>query len=117
MNVEIRFRTLDPSNALREHASDVARRRLDRFRHKVESVGVRVVDVNGPRGGLDKVCQVSVHGVLGTTALREQGSDAYVVVARAIERLAAALGRQDARRRSHAPSPTTRRSLATRRSA
>lgn len=47
-----------------------------RFASRIEQVSVLVIDENGPRGGVDKVCRVTVrmlgHGTVVTTARREK---------------------------------------------
>ena len=55
--------------------SDIDRRlkfALGRFGKKIRHVVVRVVDINGPRGGVDKRCRITV-------ALRGTGSDSITV--------------------------------------
>ena len=49
---------LNPS--LREHLDHCLRSAFVRMRHHVARIVVRLRDLNGPRGGRDKLCQVSV---------------------------------------------------------
>ncbi|MEY4094729.1 MAG: hypothetical protein RLZZ53_1928 [Acidobacteriota bacterium] len=46
--------------AIAERARRRVRFALDRFGNRVRSVRVRITDINGPRGGVDKQCIVAV---------------------------------------------------------
>jgi ribosomal subunit interface protein len=61
MKIDVRFRALDPSEALRAHVVRRVRFQLDRFGHEITSVQVRLSDVNGPRGGVDSRCSITLH--------------------------------------------------------
>ena len=102
MKSEIRFVGVDASEALRDHAQRRIRAHLRRFAEDVSSVLVRIADVNGPRGGLDKHCRVTVKGPRVTTTVVELGADAYGAIEAAISRasraLARALDRQESTR-------------------
>lgn len=86
-----------------EAAALLARRlefALGRFRPRLREVSARVNDVNGPRGGIDKSCVITMH--LDRTArsivIEDVDADPMVVVDRAADRagrtLARALARQ-----------------------
>jgi ribosome-associated translation inhibitor RaiA len=110
--IEIRTSNLPFSVALREHVA----RRLDfalrRFGSRVELVVVRLVDVNGPRGGPDKRCRLLAHLSPSRTVLVEAtAADAYAAVSQAAacldERVSRALSKH--RSRPHAsPRPVAR---------
>jgi len=59
MNLSIRVHGF----ALRDEFRDYVERRLDRamsrFRGRITSLTVQLSDVNGPRGGVDKVCLIT----------------------------------------------------------
>lgn len=50
------------SDALREYIERRLQLALDRFDHRLDRIHVRLEDVNGPRGGVDKRCRVQVIG-------------------------------------------------------
>jgi ribosome-associated translation inhibitor RaiA len=50
------------SDPLREYIDRRLGLALDRFSHRIERIQVRLEDVNGPRGGLDKHCRIFVLG-------------------------------------------------------
>ena len=58
---------------------------LGRFDRRVERVLVRIEDVNGPKGGIDKHCRVVVVMPHSTTAVMEgRGSNFRVAINRAV---------------------------------
>jgi putative sigma-54 modulation protein len=95
MKVIVRFLGLPPSETLREHAERQALFHLGRFGGDLDSVDIRIRDVNGPKGGEDKQCQVFATGRrLGFSTLRELSEDAYQAVDAAMARLARTVARQ-----------------------
>lgn len=79
--------------------SRLARRRfefaLGRFHGRVQSVAVRLVDLNGPRGGIDKRCRVTVRLTepKRTLVLEDTDADAVVAVDRLADRTARTVAR------------------------
>jgi putative sigma-54 modulation protein len=101
MKIDVRFRGLESSDALRDHIARRIHFHLSRFGSKVTAVLVRISDVNGPKGGVDKRCQVTVRGPrLGLATLDEMSGDAYAAVDIAVERIGRSIGRELDRARS-----------------
>ena len=79
--------------------SRLARRRFEfalrRFHGRIRSVGVRVVDVNGPRGGIDKRCHVTVRltAPKRTIVIEDVDADAAVAIDRLADRTARTVAR------------------------
>lgn len=95
MRIDITGTSLATSPALIEHTEQRLRAALDRFGRRVKRVSVRFSDLNGGRGGEDKVCSLAVtlHR-LGTTEVESLGSDAYAVVDRAAAKMKLVLSRK-----------------------
>lgn len=73
---------------------------LGRFADKVSEVRVHVIDTNGPKGGVDKVC--SIHARVNKAPaiiVTHAAADYYQAVTSAARRLKATLGRTFSRRR------------------
>jgi putative sigma-54 modulation protein len=104
MEISIKGRHLELSNPLRAYTE----RRLlslDPFESRLKSVEVRIADVNGPRGGVDKTCGIAL--ILDRVAVvfvQASAADAYAAVDQAVSRAHSALSRRlrrgDERRRS-----------------
>ena len=118
MRVDIKTSGLDLTDGLREHTERRLEFALDRAHHDINSVTVRLSDINGPRGGFDKRCQIQIplphhRGVV----IEETDSDLYVAIDRAASRAGNTLGRQLSRRRNLAvgrtPQPLKRLLTAT----
>lgn len=79
--------------------ADLARRRfafaLGRFGTRVESLSVRLRDLNGPRGGEDQLCLVAVRlqGTRREVVVRETDADPATAISRAAERTGRAVAR------------------------
>ena len=98
MRLEIRFLNLDSSPALRAHVERRLGFALRRFGDRVRSVTVRLADLNGPRGGVDKECRIVMQTRGGGRVLaRARRSDLYDAASEAVGRLDEACGRRFAR--------------------
>lgn len=77
----------------------LARRRLEyalgRFGRRVRSVTVRLTDVNGPRGGVDKKCAVAVrlNAPKRLVVIEDVDAEAAIAIDRAADRAARAVVR------------------------
>jgi putative sigma-54 modulation protein len=61
----IRAGQVDTADALREYAERRLSFALRRFAHQLQHVTVRLVDVNGPRRGVDSRCSITANLVDG----------------------------------------------------
>jgi putative sigma-54 modulation protein len=104
MRIQVRIRGVDGSEELAQHTARRVHQHLSRFGRQVTGVTVRLTDVNGPRGGRDKRCQVTVTGpLIGTLHLAETHEDARSGVDMALARLGHSVGRSIQRaREAHA---------------
>ena len=101
MKTEVRFHGLESSESLRNHAARRIHFHLSRFGHELSAVVVRIGDVNGPKGGLDKRCRVTVRGPrVGSSSLDEYSGDAWSAVDLAVERISRNIGRSLEKARS-----------------
>lgn len=94
MKTEVRFHGVEASESLREHTARRVHILLSRFGADLTGVVVRIGDVNGPKGGLDKRCRVTVRGPrVGSATLDEYSGDIWSAVDLALERAAQNVGR------------------------
>ncbi|MEM9453669.1 MAG: ribosome-associated translation inhibitor RaiA [Myxococcota bacterium] len=102
MEIEVRGRNL----SLSEPLAFLVERRLDaalgRFASRIRRVDVKLADLNGPRGGVDKQCRVEVildHG----GSVRAEGTEEHVrdAIDLAVHRIGRRLGRRLDRTGSH----------------
>ena len=109
MRIHVRSRGFELTDALRAYAEWRLRFALGRFGTRLQSVTVRIDDVNGPRGGADKRCQIVAHlAPGGEIRVEELDGDLYAAIARAADRLDRAVAREMARRREMRLLPETR---------
>lgn len=85
-------------------------RRLGKFAEVIERVSVRVQDVNGPRGGVDKRCQIKVVlSGLPSVMIDERHESTQAAMDRALARAERAVRQAVDRRRTKPLKPRTRR--------
>ena len=60
MRLEIHARNYELSDGLKDLIERRVRTALGRFARRIDRVTVSLSDVNGPRGGADKLCRLSV---------------------------------------------------------
>jgi putative sigma-54 modulation protein len=101
MNVSLRFRGISPDKDLTEHVNKRALLTLGRFSTRITKVVVRLEDMNGPKGGIDKRCTIEFSGTFGQklAEVRDQNFNAavdrgFVVAQRILTRLMKRSGRE-----------------------
>ncbi len=104
MNLQIQAQNFRLTEGLRHHVADRVAYALNHGRDIVARVVVRMSDVNGPRGGVDKCCGIEVR-LKGAPALivEDTQADMYVAIDRASERVGRTLDRRLARQRGFSP--------------
>jgi putative sigma-54 modulation protein len=104
MRIDLQARGFDLTQGLREHAERRLQFALGWADRNVRSVSVRLSDVNGPRGGNDKRCQIKIPLAGGPAVVIEDArKDLYVAIDRAAERTERTLARRLGRLREHRP--------------
>ncbi len=85
MQVEIRGKGFRVTDVLSTYIQRRLGFALGRFGRRVQRVLVRVEDVNGPKGGIDKQCRVAVLVRHSTTAVMEgKAANIHVAINRAV---------------------------------
>ena len=109
MEITVRTRGVDWNDDLQtlvERRIDYA---VDRHRNRIDRVVICLSDLNGPRGGIDKLCQMTadVRGI-GTVLITEKGADLLEAVSSAAGRLGLRIRTSiECRRRSSGPAHRT----------
>ncbi len=87
MQIDIQARHFTLTDALRSHAERRIRLALTCCDDHILRVNMRLSDINGPRGGIDKHChlQVMLAGLPGVV-IEDTEADMYVAINRAADR-------------------------------
>ena len=81
MNISIRGRRLEISDALRTYAERRITFSMAAFGSLVSDVDIRVGDENGPRGGVDKTCLITAAlQPIGSVVARGRHSNVYSAI-------------------------------------
>ncbi|HET7569843.1 MAG TPA: HPF/RaiA family ribosome-associated protein [Gammaproteobacteria bacterium] len=77
-------------------------RRLQKFDETIERTSVRIEDINGPRGGVDKRCRIKVVlSGLPSVVIEEHHYSPRAAVDEALDRVERSVGRAIGRRRTN----------------
>lgn len=60
MQIDFRSRGIDATGEIREYASRRIGFALGRFADRIVRITITLADINGPRGGTDKSCRISI---------------------------------------------------------
>ena len=60
MRLHIRSRKIEVTDELNDFIADRFSRALDRFEDRIRDISVLITDVNGPKGGTDKLLRIRV---------------------------------------------------------
>jgi ribosomal subunit interface protein len=95
MKLDIRGHHLKVTDALHIHIKRRLQFALSRFESRVLQVTVRLADLNGPRGGVDKQCRMAV-AIPSSGHIRAEVTDAdlYTAIDRAADRIGHAVARE-----------------------
>lgn len=106
MKLELHSSRVDISDATRNYVERRIAFALGRFADVIHSVIVRLEDINGPRGGVDKLCRVRVKLEKRKTPIIAEvlTDEVPAAVDMASERVGRAVARQLDRRSSRRPS-------------
>jgi len=105
MELEIRGRGINISQALRKHIERRVHFALDRFDMRIRYVHATLGDLNGPRGGIDKCCRLAISLERPSTIVVEShASSIYEAIDGVAQKAATNVGRRLKRSLSRNPS-------------
>ncbi|MCU7843257.1 MAG: HPF/RaiA family ribosome-associated protein [Candidatus Thiodiazotropha sp. (ex Monitilora ramsayi)] len=87
MQIDIQARNFYLTEAIRDHTKRRLHFTLSCCKDRIQRVVVKLSDINGPRGGADKRCQVHVTlAALPDVLVEDIEADLYVAIDRATDR-------------------------------
>lgn len=101
MRIGIRRRHVELTAALLDHVERRLRFALCRFGQKIRLAAVQLADLNGPHGGVDKQCKVTVTlSPSGKVMVEATDADLHSAIDRAADRVERSVTRELERRRA-----------------
>ncbi|MFT5598312.1 MAG: putative sigma-54 modulation protein [Urechidicola sp.] len=95
MNIQVNFRNIKKSNAAIIHISDRISLAFARTQDAIQSVSIIVSDVNGPKGGIDKLCRILIKSsLLPDIVITENQAHISTAIDRCIARARQSLSRK-----------------------
>lgn len=87
MQLDLQAPGLELRRGLRDHIASRLEAALSRCANRIRHVSVRLRNVNGPRGGIDKRCSIKVElENAGAVRIEEHGLELRSLINRAMER-------------------------------
>jgi putative sigma-54 modulation protein len=94
MKISISCKDIPLDEAAREVVTRRFQYALSRFDPEIHDVQIRGTDKNGPKGGIDKCCRVTVHLATGTIiTVFDEDADFLVAASRAADRVGRSVAR------------------------
>lgn len=102
MRIDIHSSKFTLTESLRSHIERRVQFALSWAYHKLPHIHLRLDDINGPKGGPDKVCRIQIP-LSGSkpVVIEETQTDMYTAIDRAVERAARTISRRIERSRTH----------------
>ncbi len=101
MRVIVRGQHVQLNDSMRDTIDRRLAFALSRFAERIRSTEVQLADINGPRGGVDKRCTITVRiPGAGPVVIEDEDASFHAAVARAFDRLERAVARVLDRRRN-----------------
>lgn len=101
MRVQLHAKNVHLAPSLSEFIERRLRFALGRFASRVTQVAVRLCDVNGPRGGIDQQCRINATFIPSAhKTVQATGASAEAAICQAVDRIAGAVRKDLARRRT-----------------
>ncbi|HYG74628.1 MAG TPA: HPF/RaiA family ribosome-associated protein [Planctomycetota bacterium] len=101
MTINIHSNRFKITPAIRTFAEEAVESHLGRFTSRIQSVTIRLSDINGLRGGEDKRCSVTVSlARRGNVFVEETVGDLYASIAKALECASQVVTREVERRQN-----------------
>lgn len=101
MEIVVQLRDVQVDGQLDTHVRERMQFAIGQHEEQIDRVKVTLQDVNGPKGGRDKRCQVQVRlRPRGDVVVEELGDDLYAAASHAADRIKVAVARELERRRT-----------------
>jgi putative sigma-54 modulation protein len=111
VRIDVRARGIDFTDELRNAVERIVGFATDRYKMQVDHISVYLFDLNGPKGGIDKICQITANLRRANAVLiLEKGVGILTMVNRAARRLGHRIG-QNVQRRNRPDSQRFRESI------
>ncbi len=107
MKVHIQSRHFELTEGLKAHIQRKLKFALSRMESHITAISVCLSDVNGPKGGLDALCQLQVSiANMEDIVIKDRQTDLYCAIDRAMQRASRTVARKVARQQKLQKHPT-----------